>query len=157
MNFKFSNKLAEFLARPGIEGVVLHPYLDSVQIPTIGIGTIFYPDGRKVTMKDPSITIEQAYEYCLAHLNKIVLPKLNDIVTVSLNQNQIDALGSLAYNIGTGQNGLAGSSVLRSINNGDSSDIIHTNWCKWNKAGGKILKGLVTRREEEFKYYTSPC
>ena len=153
MNFKFSKKLAEFLAKPGIEGVVLKPYLDSVNVPTIGIGTTVYPNGKKVTMKDAPISLEQAYEFCLDHLNKIVLPVLNKVITISLNQNQIDALGSLAYNIGTG--GFSSSSVVKSINNKESLDNIHTNWAKWNKAGGKILKGLVNRREEEFKYYIS--
>lgn len=153
MNFSFTKKLAEFLATPGIEGVVLHPYLDSVKVPTIGIGTTVYPNGVKVTMQDPHITLEQAYEYCLDHLNKIVLPVLNKLITVSQTQDQIEALGSLAYNIGTGA--FLASSVLKSINAGDSLETIHTNWAKWNKAEGKVLNGLVTRREAEFKYYTN--
>lgn len=153
MNFKFSKKLAEFLASPGIEGVVLKPYLDSVKIPTIGIGTTVYPNGKKVTMNDPAITLEQAYEYCLDHLNKIALPVLNKVVTVPLNQNQVDALGSLIYNIGTG--GFSTSSVLKSINAREPIGTIQANWAKWNKAGGKVLNGLVNRRKEEFKLYNS--
>lgn len=153
MNFKFSKELPEFLASPNIEGVVLHPYLDSVKIPTIGIGTIVYPNGKKVTMSDPNITLDQAYDFCLDHLNKIVLPVLNKLIIVPLNQNQINALGSLIYNIGTGA--FLTSSVLKSINTKESLGNIEINWKKWNKAGGKELAGLVNRRIKEFKLYNS--
>ena len=153
MEIKFSNKLAEFLAKPGIEGVVLKPYLDSVKVPTIGIGTTVYPNGKKVTMQDPPITLEQAYEFCLDHLNKIVLPVLKKVLTVEQTQNQIDALGSLAYNIGTGA--FTSSSVLKSINTQEPIETIKANWAKWNKAGGKVLNGLVNRRAAEIKLYTS--
>lgn len=153
MNFTFSDELAKFLASPSIEGVVLHPYLDSVKIPTIGIGTTVYPNGVKVTMKDSAITLQQAYDYCLQHLNKIVLPTLNQVVIVPLNQNQVNALGSLIYNIGTG--GFSSSSVLKSINNQSPIETVHANWVKWNKAGGQVINGLVSRREAEFKLFNS--
>lgn len=153
MNFNFSQNLPRFLSTSGIEGVILHPYKDSVGIPTIGIGTTVYPNGTKVTMSDPSIILEQAFEYCLDHLNKNVLPYLNNHITVSQNQNQIDAIGSLVYNIGAG--GFIKSSVLTSINNSSPIEIIHNNWKKWNIAGGKISNGLVNRREAEFKMYIS--
>jgi lysozyme len=42
------------------EGCILHPYLDSVRIPTIGVGNTYYVGGRRVTMQDPPITQEYA-------------------------------------------------------------------------------------------------
>lgn len=153
MNFKFSDNLAKFLARNGIEGVVLHPYKDSVGIPTIGIGTTVYPNGNKVTMSDPAITLEQAYAYCTDHLTKNVLPYINNHVTVNLNQNQVDALGSLTYNIGAG--GFVKSTVLTRINNGSTKELIADAWRMWNKAGGKVSDGLVYRREQELKLFNS--
>lgn len=154
MNFTFSENLPKFLASPGIEGVKLTPYLDSVKIPTIGIGTTVYPNGTKVSMSDSPITLEQAYEYCLDHLNKHTLPYLNDNITVELNQNQVDAIGSLVYNIGGG--GFKSSSVLKSINNSAPIEEIAINWKKWNKAGGHILNGLVNRRIKELELYKTP-
>lgn len=151
MNFTFSDNLPKFLASPGIEGVVLHPYKDSVGIPTIGIGTIVYPNGTKVTMNDPAITIEQAYKYCLDHLNKKVLPILNQYITVDQNQNQVDAIGSLVYNIGTG--GFISSTILKKINSQSPIQEIEATWKMWNKAGSKISQGLINRRNKELELY----
>ena len=44
------------------EGLSLKPYLDVVNIPTIGYGNTFYEDGTKVTLKDRPITEERANE-----------------------------------------------------------------------------------------------
>ena len=82
------------------EGCKLKPYLDSVKVPTIGYGTIEYPNGRKVTMQDEPITQEQADEYLLYHLNKYELPDFLQHITVDLTQKQLDSIACLCYNIG---------------------------------------------------------
>jgi len=153
MNFTFSENLPKFLASPSIEGVVLHPYKDSVGIPTIGIGTTVYPNGTKVTMTDANITVQQAYDFCLDHLNHNVLPTLNRVVTVDQNQNQVDAIGSLVYNIGVG--GFVDSTVLRKINESAPIEEIETSWKMWNKAGGHVVQGLVNRRNKELELYNT--
>lgn len=153
MNFSFSDNLPKFLASPSIENVVLHPYKDVANISTIGIGTTVYPNGTKVTMNDDNITLEDAYNYCLDHLNKNVLPYLNNHVTVNLNQNQVDALGSLIYNIGA--NAFIKSTVLTRINNNSNSDNIADAWRMWDKAGGKTINGLLNRRNKEIEFFNS--
>ncbi len=67
-------------------------------------------------------------------------------VTVPLNQNQFDALVSLTYNIGSGA--FNNSTLLKKLNKGDYQGAADQ-FLVWNKAGGKVMKGLVRRREAE--------
>ncbi|WP_265429468.1 lysozyme, partial [Chryseobacterium sp. YIM B08800] len=68
------------------EGFSSKPYLDSAGIPTIGYGNTYYPGGKKVTMKDPSISKEKG-----AELFASVLPTYEKIVKnkikIALTQN----------------------------------------------------------------------
>lgn len=82
------------------EGTVLHPYYDTKGVPTIGCGTTIYPNGKRVTMKDPPITKEQAIDFMRTHLKKEVYPYIQKFITQELNQNQYDALCSFMYNLG---------------------------------------------------------
>src|SRR5690606_29066761 len=90
----------------GIEELILSegfkecPYLDSVNIPTIGIGSTFYEDGTKVSLSDDCITRDRAIKLAMFTINKIFVPGILKVLTVSQNQNQIDALTNLVYNIG---------------------------------------------------------
>ena len=81
-----------------IEGLKLKAYDDGGGVWTIGYGTTIYPNSIKVKRGD-TCTIEQAKAY-MAHDLKKFESAVNE-VTVDLNQNQFDALVSLAYNIGT--------------------------------------------------------
>lgn len=53
------------------EGFSANPYKDVAGIPTIGYGTTYYPNGMRVTMKDPSVTIGQAETYLESHVNEV--------------------------------------------------------------------------------------
>jgi len=66
------------------------------------------------------------------------------------SDNQFGAMVSLAYNIGIGN--FRASSVLRFHRAGDHIDAGHA-FASWNKAGGRVLAGLVTRRAAEAKLY----
>jgi len=149
MTYTFSDTLFNLLVE--FEGLKLNPYLDTAGVPTIGVGTIVYPNGKKVTMQDKPITREQAKQYALDHATKITLPALNKGLKVPQTQNQIDAIGSLVYNIGN--QAFLDSTVLKRINAKDSIENIKEAWYRWNKSGGKITKGLVIRREKEFNFY----
>src|ERR1700735_223306 len=81
------------------EGCVLHPYLDQVGIPTIGIGMTYYPGGAKVTMQDPPITQQQADDYFIQVAKPYADAVHSDTVPI-LNQNQFNALFCFCYNIG---------------------------------------------------------
>ncbi|WP_322853093.1 lysozyme [Acinetobacter baumannii] len=119
-------------------------YDDGVGIWTIGIGTTVYPNGVKVKKGD-TCTPEQAkayFKHDLAKFEKTV----NESVTVPLTQNQFDALVSLTYNIGSGA--FKGSTLLKLLNKGDYKGAADQ-FLVWNKAGGKVMKGLVRRREAE--------
>lgn len=67
-------------------------------VPTIGYGTTFYPDGRKVRPSDPDIDETKATTYLKDHLNKLS-PDVKKHFP-KLNPHQHDAITSLCYNVG---------------------------------------------------------
>ena len=126
------------------EGCYLQAYLCPANVWTIGIGTTIYPNGVKVKKGD-KCTLEQAHEY-LAH-DMIEFEKtVNDSVKVPLSQNQFDALVSIAYNIGS--TAFKNSTLLKKLNAKDYAGAADQ-FLVWNKGGGKVLKGLVRRRDAE--------
>jgi lysozyme len=143
---KISNKGIELICL--FEGLKLKPYLDSVNIPTIGYGTTVYPNGVKVTMQDAAITEIQAKQFLQHHVSLKCYPSLEGL---ELNQNQFDALCSLIYNIGAG--GFKSSTVKRLILSNPNDPAITAAFAMWNKAGGKVLEGLTRRRRKEAEYY----
>ena len=128
-----------------LEGVVLNPYKDSVGIPTIGIGSTYYEDGTKVTMKDKAITKERAIQLA-KNVVKSFEARVNKSIIVPATQNQFDAMVLLCYNIG--ESGFARSSVVRNFNAGNLQEAADS-FLLWNKAGGKVSKGLTNRRQKE--------
>ena len=128
-----------------LEGVVLNPYKDSVGIPTIGIGSTYYEDGTKVTMKDKAITKERAIQLA-KNVVKSFEARVNKSIIVPMTQNQFDAMVLLCYNIG--ESSFARSSVVRNFNAGNLQKAADS-FLLWNKAGGKVSKGLTNRRQKE--------
>jgi lysozyme len=131
------------------EGLRLKPYLDTKGIPTIAIGNTFYLDGRKVTMNDKPLTIREAYK-----LGRIVSDNFaKDVFKLlkkEVNQNQFNALVSLAYNIGI--NGFAKSTVLKRVNINPNDPTIKSAFMMWTKN-----KELIGRRKSEAEqYFTKP-
>lgn len=137
-----------FLARQ--EDLVLHPYRDQVGIPTIGYGSTYYPDGTKVTMNDPSITLQQAQDIFIKTSVQYANAVHFSTVPV-LAQNQFNALFSFCYNIGV--DGFKGSTVLKLVNQGISGEALLDAFLLWDKAEGKVLDGLRDRREREYNLY----
>lgn len=134
------------------EGFRNHPYLCPSDIPTIGYGNTFYEDGTKVTLNDEPITKKRGEEL-LKLVVKDFEDAVNDFVNVEINQNQFDALVSFAYNVGTGA--LSRSTLLKKINKNPDDPSIENEFKRWNKSGGKILKGLTKRRNSEAYLYFS--
>lgn len=114
---------------------------------TIGFGTTRYPDGREVKLGDTCMP-EQAEVWLRDYLQRID-PK----ITVELNDNQLGAIASFIYNLGT-SNWLT-STLRRKINADPSDPLIAKEFKKWNKAAGKVMKGLTRRREAEARLYFS--
>lgn len=71
---------------------------------------------------------------------------------VYLTQSQFDALVSFSFNLGLGV--LQRSTLRQKINRGDAdaAKVI----LKYNMAGGRILKGLIRRRQDEYRLFTAP-
>ena len=134
------------------EGFRSMPYLDAVKVPTIGYGNTFYPDGTKVTMKDKPISRNEATELLKIIVDKFEIGVLK-VVTSNINQNQFDALVSFSYNLGLGS--LSKSTLLKKVNINPNDPTIKNEFLKWDKAGGKVLKGLTRRRNEESEHYFS--
>jgi len=132
------------------EGFRSSPYLCSAGVPTIGYGNTFYPDGRKVALSDKSITEEQGQQM-LMYIVQEFANKVSGCTKVQLNNNQFGALVSFAYNVGVGN--LQKSTLLKKVNANASDKSIRDEFLKWNKAGGKVLTGLVKRRLAESELY----
>ena len=126
------------------EGKRLVAYDDGVGVWTIGFGTTIYPNGIKVKKGDVC-TEAQAKAYMAHDLKKFELA-VNNAVTVPLNQNQFDALVSLAYNIGT--NAFKNSTLVKKLNAGEYRGAANQ-FDMWVNAGGKRMQGLVNRRAKE--------
>ena len=134
----------------GFEGKRLTAYDDGVGVWTIGFGTTVYPNGIKV-MKGDTCTEAQAKTY-MAHDLKKFEATVNKAVTVQLNQNQFDALVSLAYNIGT--NAFSKSTLVKKLNANDNRAAADQ-FDVWVNAGGKRMQGLVNRRAKEKALFLS--
>lgn len=123
------------------EGFVGRAYQDVVGVWTIGFGTT---EGVK-----PGDRIEpvQALQRKMADVQRFE-GALKRCVTVPLHQHEYDAFLSLAYNIGPGA--FCGSTLVRKLNAGDYAGAC-AEILRWNRAGGRVVQGLVNRREAEYR------
>ncbi|QQV08243.1 lysozyme [Acinetobacter johnsonii] len=132
------------------EGLRLKAYDDGVGVWTIGFGTTKYPNGIRVKKGD-TCTLDQAKAYMQNDL-KSFEQTVNNTVKVPLNQNQFDALVSLAYNIGT--NAFSKSTLVKKLNANDNRAAADQ-FDVWVNAGGKRMQGLVNRRAKEKALFLS--
>lgn len=126
------------------EGLRLKAYKDPVGILTIGYGHTTAAGDPEVT---PGMEITREDAEAMLRRDLVKYEKaVADAVKVDLTSNQNAACVSLCYNIGPGN--FNKSSVLRFINQGKFDDAADA-FLLWNRAGGKILPGLVKRRAAE--------
>ena len=143
---KLNNIGIDFLIQE--EGIVLHPYLDSAGVATIGVGCTYYEDGTKVRMTDQPITRERAiglFKNVVATFERTV----TRVLQVDVTQNQFNALVSLCYNIGA--SAFVNSTLLKKINAMARLPEIETWFLVWNKVGTQPI--LLGRRKREFELY----
>jgi lysozyme len=121
------------------EGCELKAYQDSVGVWTIGYGhTKGVEEGQEITQ-------DEAEDMLASELDEYE-GYIRDMVECDLEQNQFDALVAWVYNLGP--TNLRSSTMLKRLNKKDFDDV--PNQIKrWDKAGGKVLAGLVRRREAE--------
>ena len=134
----------------GFEGYSSKPYFDSAGVATIGHGTIRYPDGKRVTIKDANCTPAQARSFMLFDLENFER-SVDALTTDTINQNQFDALVLFAYNIGS--NALRNSTLLKKVNRNPNDETISEEFTRWINAGGKRVQGLLIRRNKESQLY----
>ena len=131
------------------EGCKLEAYQDQKGIWTIGIGSI------DNVVPDMKITLEEAIMRLKTHCSGMVI-ELNKYIKAPLNQNQFDAVCSLAYNIGV--NAFRNSTCLKKINEKDFDGAAHA-ILMWDKikVGGKMIynQGLHNRRLDEQMLFLS--
>jgi len=128
------------------EGCYLRPYLCSAAVPTIGYGATFYEDGTRVTLKDPPITRERAEQLLLWMVRKKFLPAVLRLCPNLRDPHRLAAIIDFAFNLGAGN--LQVSTLRRRVNAGDWESA-KVELRKWIRGGGKVLRGLVIRREAE--------
>lgn len=127
------------------------PYLDAhtPPIPTQGFGATRGLDGRPIKLTDAPWTDEQC-EFVFRR-DWITATKGNSaVLKVPLNTNEAGAFGSLTFNVGIGN--IRNSTLLRKINQ-DDQPAVAEQWVRWDRAGGRELKGLLARRREELELW----
>lgn len=131
-----------------IEGFRAQAYRDVAGILTIGFGHVILPS--ETHLKTAIITREEG----VAILKKDIRDAedaVNTYVKVPLKQPQYDALVSFVFNVGAGQ--FKQSTLLARLNEGHCC-AVPDELRRWRRAGGRVVSGLVARREKEIALYT---
>jgi GH24 family phage-related lysozyme (muramidase)/cell wall-associated NlpC family hydrolase len=132
------------------EGLFLKTYLCPAGVPTIGYGHAMFTAAEKAKYAN-GITKEQATQLLRQDLKRFETAVLR-LVKVPLKPGQFDALVSFAYNCGEGA--LQKSNLLKFVNQGNFSAAANE-FGKFIRGAGKVLPGLVRRREDEAKDFRS--
>lgn len=127
------------------EGCRLTAYRCPAGVWTIGYG---HTEGVTPGMKITQARADELFEEEIEKFEKKVRPLLQG---VTLNQNQYDALVSLAYNIGVGA--LGKSTLLKKVKADPNDPSIRAAFGQWIRGGGKVLPGLQKRRVAEANHY----
>lgn len=140
-----SIEIAAALARR-FEGLYLTPYLCPAGVPTIGYGATYYEGGTPVKMTDAKITKERAEELLLWMVRTKYLPTVMRLCPKIDTPERLASLIDFTFNLGGGN--LKASTLRRKVNAGDW-EAVPAELRKWTRGGGKVLRGLVIRREAE--------
>jgi len=133
------------------EGLRLTAYLCPADVWTIGYGHTSAA-GAPPVVKGMKITAQEASDILARDLAKYEAA-VAKALTRTPNENQFSAMVSLCYNIGAGA--FVGSSVAKRFNAGNEQGAADA-FRLWNKAGGKVLPGLIRRREDERTLFLTP-
>ena len=142
--------------------VNIDPYLDPVDIWTIGWGHAIRYEGRFLkgsadtalakSLYPSGITLDQAEVLLRGDLINAGRDVLS-VVAVDVNENQYGALVSFTFNLGLGN--FSSSTLLKKLNAGDTAGAAGE-FPRWVRAGGKMLPGLVKRRAAEQQLFLTP-
>jgi lysozyme len=132
------------------EGCKLSSYRCPANVLTVGYGHTSAAGAPEVT-EGMKITQAQAEEILKRDLVKYETG-VHGMVKQPLTQHQFDVLTDFAYNAGLGN--LKSSTLLKKVNAGQF-DAVPAELMKWTKGGGKVLTGLVRRRQAESDWWAS--
>ncbi len=131
------------------EGFRSRPYLCPAGIPSIGYGFTYYADGTIVTLADPPMTRAQAQSLLERLVRTRYMPATMKLCPNIDTPERLGAITDFAFNLGSGS--LRSSSLRKRILAGDWA-AVPGELRKWTRGGGRILRGLVLRREDEIAY-----
>lgn len=145
-NLSSALNLAAALCRT-FEGLELKPYLCPAGYPTQGYGTVNKPDGTKVKLSDPPISKATAEVWLKGELLHTYIPGvLKASPQLIQYPGALAAIADFAYNLGVPR--YRASTLRRRVDAGDWVGA-RAELAKWTRGGGKVLPGLVKRREAE--------
>lgn len=130
------------------EGCRLKPYLDVAGIPTIGYGAIYNLAGERVKITDPAITQEQADEMLARDISRAYNAVVRLCPVRGLPDGKLAALTDFTFNLGSGT---LQHSTLRSMLLQGEYKLACEQFRLYCHAGGKVIPGLVRRREAEIE------
>lgn len=143
------------------EGVKATAYRCPARLWTIGVGHVIDPNHARVPFADRlSLELPAGWNRTLSQdeINDILRKDLarfemgvHRLCPGEMTQGQFDALVSFSFNVGLGS--LQKSTLRMKHNRGDYEGAAEE-FLKWAKAGGKVLKGLLKRREDEKALYS---
>ena len=146
---KASDKCLKMLAHH--EGVRQKPYKCPAGLWTVGVGHLI-GDGKSLPDSwNRTFSLEEVYAILAKDVERFERG-VERYITIPLKQGEFDAIISFAFNLGLGT--LQKSTLRQKLNRGDKEGAIES-LLKYNKAGGKILKGLDNRRKDEAALFLS--
>ena len=144
------------------EGVRTTPYRCPALLWTVGVGRVIDPNHIKVKLEErKNLPIPDGWNrtFSIEEVDKLLAEDLarfesgvRRLCPNGLNPGRFGALVSFAFNVGLGN---LQNSTLRMKHNRGEFESAADEFMKWNKAGGKELKGLTTRRKDERALYLS--
>lgn len=145
------NIAAELCRR--FEGFRSAPYLCPAGIPTIGYGSTYYADGRKVAMTDAPMSEPEARALLMVELKHTYAPGVMRLCPgLAANEPAFNAIVDFVYNLGIGR--LQTSTLRRKIN-AQNWEGAKEQLMLWTRGGGRVLPGLVKRRQAERELFLS--
>ena len=144
------------------EGIRQRPYRCPAKLWTVGCGHVLYPRQAQMKLEErDSFPLEERDNrtFSMEEVDEILRNDLNRFergvekyCPVKLTQGQFDALVSFSFNLGLGT--LQRSTLRQKVIRGDMEGAAEE-FLKYILAGGKVLKGLVTRRNDERALFLS--
>jgi lysozyme len=143
------------------EGVRMRPYRCPALLWTVGVGHVIDPSHAAVKYEERrTLPIPDGWDRILTmgEVDAILAQDLGRFErgvarlcpAVVGHQGRFDALVSFAFNVGLGN--LQRSSLRMKTNRGEFEEAANE-FMKWTKAGGRVLPGLVKRRQDERALY----